>query len=187
MKQGFYFFILMIIIGFMVPNSWEEPTQRKVIKEEVKVSPDLDFVVHIDNKGNAFSGSLTHQQILELHRNKKTAIVRLSGNTKNDIGYMSISEEARICDSLTRHTDHAIQFYYMNIEGRILESGEDVSNLMKQGGVVVHCRNGKHRAPAMAAYFLMSKGYDKKDVVSIVGWEKLILSPGPYLRYLDVL
>lgn len=178
MKHLFYFFMLLVFIGLVTPRSWE---QQVADVTEAALESLPDYVTPIAHQ-RGFSASLSEAQIIELSKAGVKTIIRLNGNTKEDIGPLSVPAEAAICSRDTV----GIRFYYFNIEGQIEKAGEEIANLLASPGVVVHCRNGVHRAPAMAAYYLRSKGYTREAIVSLVGWERLESNPGPYKKYTSI-
>lgn len=129
---------------------------------------------------NAFSGSLTREELAEVSKMGFRVVVRLNGEGK-DSGGLSIEKEAEICRRLK------LRFYYVNIEGDIQGKAEDLSRLLSGGNVLVHCRNGAHRAPAIVGYYLKKQNVPTRDIVSEIGWEDLINNPGPYQRYTRIL
>ena len=63
--------------------------------------------------------------------------------------------------------------------------GNLVHDMLQQGGVLVHCRNGNHRAPAIMAYHLRLEGWDEAAIIKAVGWTELVKNPGAYKKYVD--
>ena len=172
--------MLIVGIGLFIPRSWENKLEGqeeapRSLSNASKVLPK--FVTAIDAHGNGYAASLCEEDILALAQSGVRVIVRLNGDTKADIGCLSTEQEAQLCQR------YGIRFYYENVEGRIQEAGQVVANLMRKGGVVVHCRNGAHRAPAMAAYYLWREGTRREDIIRLVGWQDLIQSPGQYKKY----
>jgi hypothetical protein len=132
--------------------------------------------------GNNYLGqTLNGPEIAILRKAGVRTIVRLNGDTQADRGDLSIQAEADLCEQL------GIRFYYLNIEGSIEQSGEVVANLMSTGNTFVHCRNGQHRAPAMAAAYLRRLDVPRSTIVLLVGWQKLAMNPGKYEKYTVVL
>lgn len=137
----------------------------------------LDYLTPIDNRGNYFSGSLTADQIRAAYHAGVRMIYRFNGDTIGDRGHLSVSVERALCDEL------GIGFEYYNIEGRLLNVARVVSASLRGGDVLLHCRNGAHRAPAIAAAYLTGEGVDPDEVVETVGWTKLVRRPGAYAKY----
>ena len=166
----------MVASSWQVKDRQEEPERYpRQLSVTSYVLPE--YVTPIDAHGNAYAATLCPEQLEELARLGIRTVVRMNGNTRNDLGCMSIEQEATKCKDL------GIRFYYENCEGRVKDAGQVVANLMRKGGVVVHCRNGAHRAPAMAAYHLRQEGYRRDMIVRLVGWESRIQSPGQYKKY----
>lgn len=166
---------LLILLRIIIPTDTDNSNKVPDQLPTVTTSKKTDI-----GNCNSFSGSLNENDISELANDCTQYIIRLNGNTKTDIGYMSIEKEALLCK------EKGITFFYYNVEGQVDEIGEFVANLMRDGNVHVHCRNGAHRAPAMAAFYLRSIGHTKKQVKSMVGWEELAKEPGDYGKYVYV-
>lgn len=130
---------------------------------------------------NYLGASVNQPELVALRKAGIRTIIRLNGDTQSDRGHLSIQQEAELCHEL------GIRFYYLNIEGNIEQSGEVVSNLMSTGNTFVHCRNGQHRAPAMAAAYLRRLDLPRGEILHLVGWNKLALNPGKYEKYTVVL
>ena len=176
--------MLILFIGLFFPR---EDTKQSVEKTVLEFPTALPYyVTSLDVRNNGFTATICREQVIELQQAGVRCIVRLNGDTANDIGCMSVGAEAALCDSLTK-AGYPIRFYYMNIEGRVEQAGEEVANLMSSGGCVVHCRNGVHRAPSMAAYYLRLKGFDRSAIIEEIGWSKLVKNPGLYKKYMVVL
>jgi protein tyrosine phosphatase (PTP) superfamily phosphohydrolase (DUF442 family) len=140
---------------------------------------DRDLVlVYIDEKKNSFSSSLKKADIKYLASTGTRHIIRLNGDGK-DAGHLSRSQERELCEKL------GIKYTYFNIEGQVETIGHQVADLMAAGGVNVHCKNGAHRAPAMAAFYLRSIKMKRGEVIELVGWADLIQDPGEYWRYIE--
>lgn len=179
MKTAIITYALVLATIIAIPFAWRAKTNPTTTTEaEAPAMESLPYYVTSLNAHQiGYTGTLNEDQIRELHQSGVRVIIRLNGDTPADRGELSIEDEALLCSSL------GIRFYYFNIEGRIEAAGKEIKNLLRGGQAVVHCRNGVHRAPAMAAYFLRSRGYDRDQIIELVGWRDLIQSPGPYEKY----
>lgn len=179
MKNLLYLIAILTSLSMLTAESWDEKEKEVDDVKEKTLTSLPDYVTPIAAK-RGFSASLSEDQIRQLASIGMKTIVRLNGDTPNDKGHLSIEEESMLCAAL------GLRFYYFNIEGRINEAAAEVANLLLSPGVVIHCRNGVHRAPAMAAFYLKTKGYPRSLIVDIVNWEKLIENPGRYKKYTQV-
>lgn len=183
MKNGFILSLVAIVCIALTSNAWDNhPTQQAPANEQPAALPEWATV--IDNSGNAFTGSLTAEQIGELAMAGTEVIIRLNGDSQADRGHLSISEEAEAAEW------YGIRFYYFNIDATadIRQEVNKAARIMASGKTVVHCRHGAHRAPAVAAYYLQERWrMPKAQVIEKVGWSRLVRDPGKYARYTSLL
>jgi protein tyrosine phosphatase (PTP) superfamily phosphohydrolase (DUF442 family) len=176
MKSPFTTAMLLFVSLFLIRGTWSNA--EPLPEETTQYQPLPDFVQPIDGRRNAYSASLSRQQVVELAEAGIKIIIRLNGDAQADRGYMSIAEEAELAEQ------HGMKLYYFNIEGRPYEAGNRIRYLMRNGNTVIHCRHGAHRAPAMAAYYLTKElNVSREEAIQRVGWEQLVADPGKYERY----
>ncbi len=130
---------------------------------------------------NAFSASPTEAHLENFAEWGYKVVVRLNGDGV-DAGHMSIDEEARKCREL------GLRFYYINIDAGYMEKeAKAIARLLDAGRVVVHCKHGMHRAPAVFGYYLKNTGMPTKSIIEILRWDRLAQSPGDYEKYVNLL
>jgi protein tyrosine phosphatase (PTP) superfamily phosphohydrolase (DUF442 family) len=156
------------------------PESQETYQEEIPVANDpTEKFTRVDTNNVYFSGSIDEDDIKWLKLQGIYTVIRLNGDTKSDRGILSIEDEALLCSK------NDMLFYYFNIEGDLSWYMEHISDMMNDGNVLVHCKNGAHRSPAMAAYYLRQKGIKRGYVIEAVGWEKLVRERGPYWKYVE--
>lgn len=176
MKSPFTAAMLLFVSLFLIRGTWSNADALPA--EESGYQPLPDCVQSIDDRGNAYGGSLSRQDILELSDAGIKIIIRLNGDSQADRGFMSIAEEAELAEQ------NGMKLYYFNIEGNPYEAGNRIRYLMRNGRTVIHCRHGAHRAPAMAAYYLTKElNISREEAIQRVGWKELVQNPGRYERY----
>ena len=129
------------------------------------------------DRENYFGATINKEALEVLRQAGFQTIIRLNGDTPSDQGFLSIEEESYHARTL------GLDFYYFNIEGSAginYDNAEMIAQILEQGRVFIHCRNGAHRAPAMAAYFLRTRtGLSRQDIIETVHWVDLVEDPGP--------
>ena len=177
MKQdfaAFFVFTCCVIAGLVINN--DAPTKSGAVAIEHALPNHLrEYEPY-----KWLSGSVTKEDLRTLAQNGLKTVIRLNGDG-HDAGHLTKQEEAAICHEL------GLQFMYYNIEGDVLRSAAEMADIIARGYVLVHCKNGAHRAPGVVAYYLKRAGHTCDRVVETVGWQKLIQDPGKYRRYTDII
>lgn len=181
--------ILAALLAATILVSWWAYLRTSDLPRETRrpsVPPLHDIVGIPISLTNRYGATIDQSDVADLAQAGYKTVIRLNGDSPaRERGYMSIRQEKAAC------TANDMRFYYFNIEGKDglnMENVETIRDLLNEGKVFIHCRNGAHRAPAMAAYWLkMEHDMPKDDIIYLVGWDGLYPTPGGYKRYTDVL
>ncbi|MEL7248373.1 MAG: protein-tyrosine phosphatase family protein [Bacteroidota bacterium] len=137
--------------------------------ESAKVMPTGDWL----------GGTQCREDLRQFKESGGEVVWRLNGNSPaRERGCMSIAEERLFVeDSL------GLIFIYSNIEGRVESMAIEIGQQLHDHKVLVHCRNGRHRAPTMMGWYLINYlNYDAEKAQRTVGvWD--IINSTQYAKY----
>ena len=190
LKQGLIITTVIAALAVAVVM-YAKPKQKQSLDPE-KADPELSkkFNIHLipDGKNNYRSAQLTEAELpYFIKKYGIKTVIRMNGDGRDSQHRSSypqtpISKESAICKA------NGCDFKYITsyrgyVEGRgFVKSIEDISKVLDQGNVLIHCAHGADRTGGMVGAYLKNRGImtDKDKLWNYTtqynGWNSMVRS-----------